>query len=167
MSLEQSSDELRDLKAKVGLRDLSKITLEQFAGIQKMAAEGDVTVEQMKQLVTALPHFVELQKQTIEGLKQVVDGVQEAQREALQSISQALEGASKTLQVLAEKVESDETRLKLAEHAISVGRLGLDLANIISGMNRDNNSLWRTLAMNIGVLAVALVFVFSGGRLRV
>ena len=142
MGMETNHDDLNGLKKKAGIHTLGKMTLEQFARVQKLAAENELTLEQLKQLVKALPHFVALQKQTIDGLKQVVEEAKESQREAIQAVSHSLTVASRTLEILAEKAETDEVQLKLAEQAIQVGRLGIEISNIIAQMNRDNNSLW-------------------------
>ena len=164
--METKNADLNDLRKKAGVRNLGKMTAKQFGRVQKLAAEGELTLEQLKLLVRALPHFVALQKQTIEGLKKVVEGARESQREAIRAVSHALDAASRTLEILAGQAETDETRLKLAEQAVEVGRLGIEVGIIIAQMNRDNNSLWRTIAATAGFVTVALIVVFSGGRIR-
>ena len=159
------SDDINDLKAKAGLRDLGRVTVEQFARVQKLAAEGELTLNQIKALVSALPQFVELQKETIEGIKQIVEGAKESQQAAIQAVSHSLNAASRTLEILAEKAETDETRLKLAEQSIEIGRLGIETANIIASMNKDNNNLWRMAVGAAGLVGAALIVVFSGGRI--
>ena len=57
-------------------------------------------------------------------------------------------------------MQTDDAKLILAEIAIKIGRLGLDMAKIIERMNKDNNSLWKRITGIAGAVVAAVVVVF-------
>jgi hypothetical protein len=142
-------------------RPPANITVEEFYGLQKRAAEGSIGLAQMKEIAAGMPQFAELQKQTLNGLKEIVDGAAKTQTVGLETVGKAVENASRTLDTLGQSAESDETREKLAELQVEIGRIGLDTTKAIV---LDNNQVYK---MMVGValsgLAAAALWVFSGG----
>jgi len=158
------SDELAKLKDVTGVHDLEHASPQDVAKIDKMAAQGKLSLEQMELLVAAIPHFVELQKAAIQALQDTVAAARAVQKEALQAVGKSLDSASRILEQMASGVQTDEARMQIAGQAIEIGRLGLEVAKLIESMNKDNNSLYKYIAGAVAavVIAVFLVF-FSGG----
>ena len=156
--------EIERLKKITGVTDFENASPEDVAKIDKMAAQGKLNLEQMKLLVEAIPHFVELQKTTIKALQDTVAAARDVQKEAIQSVGNSLNAVSRILEQLADTVQTDDARMKLAEIAIEIGRFGLEMAKILERMNKDNNSLWKwiTGAVVTAAAAVVIIFVASG-----
>jgi len=155
------NDELAKVKEITGIQDLEHASSQDVAKIDKLAAQGKLTTEQMQLLVAAIPHFVELQKETIKALQHVVAAVREVQKEAIQSVSRSLDSASRILEQLASGVQTDEARMQIAGHAIEIGRLGLEVAKVIESMNKDNNSLWKYITGAVIAIALAILAIFA------
>ena len=151
---------IEDLKTITGVSDFENASPEDMAKIDKMAAQGKLNLEQMKLVIEAMPHFVELQKTTVQALQDTVAAARDVQKEAVQSVGNSLNAASRILEQLAGTVETDDARMRLAEIAIEVGRLGLEIARILEQMNKDNNNLWKWISGAAVTLAAAVILIF-------
>jgi len=158
------NDKLVKIKEITEIQDLEQVSSLDIARINKMAAQGKLNTEQMELLVAAIPHFVELQKVTIQALQDTVAAVRDVQKEAIQSVSRSLDSASRILEQLASGVQADEARMQVAGHAIEIGRLGLEVAKLIESMNKDNNNIWKYITGAIAVAGVAVILIFASGR---
>jgi hypothetical protein len=161
--MKSSAPLLDDLKASTGISDFETVTDEQFAGVAKKAAEGGLTIDQLKLLVQVMPQFIQLQGKLIEemigGLKQVAKSAKASQKAAIQAVSQSLDSAHQTLHVLAQNAQTDEVRLEIAKLALEAGKQGIELARIIKEMNDSNNNLWWKVASVIGTVGIVAVGV--------
>lgn len=155
---------LTELREATGITDFEDVSPEQFATVLKKAAEGSLTLEQLALLVQVMPQFVELQRQTIDGLKTVVEAAGGAQKRALKAVGRSLDAAGRALEALAQNAQDDTVRLELAKMALELGRMGLEIAKIVEGMNRDNNNLWKYVASVAGVVAVAVIVILRPPR---
>jgi len=151
-------DKLAKVKEITGIHDLEHASSQDVSKINELAAEGKLNIEQMKLLVEAIPHFVELQKEAVHALQDIVSAARDGQKEAIQSVSRSLDSASRILEQLASCVQTDEARIQMAGHAIEIGRLGLEVSKLVESMNRDNNSTWKYITG-----AVVLVVGMIGG----
>lgn len=147
--------ELEKVQTKTGINDLSKVTDNEFKKIQDMAARGEISREQMKLLVEAIPHFVQLQQAYVDGLKSTISAAKESQKDALRGISVTLENITDLLKTIVNKSETDELRSKIADIALKLADYGLEVAKILQETNRENNNTWKYIAS--GVSAVVLV----------
>lgn len=155
------------LKRKVNILDLGQTTMKQFARIQKMAADGDLSLKEVATLTAAIPDVLGLQRATLAGLSYTIAQAQAGQRDALNGALAPIKGVLKTLDTLAAAAETDQTRTEIARMVVEVGRLGVEVSLIIERMNRDNNGFWTSATGAAAAVAVALLFVFSGGRVRI
>jgi len=151
---------IENLKKIIGVADFENASPEDVAKIDKIAAQGKLDLEQMKLLIEAMPHFVELQKMTVQALQDTVAAARDVQKEAVQSVGNSLNAASRVLEQLAGSAETDAARIRLAETAIEIGRLGLAMARILEQMNKDNNSLWKWISGAAVTLAAAVILIF-------
>ena len=151
---------IEDLKTITGVSDFENASPEEMAKIDKMAAQGKLNLEQMKLVIEAMPHFVELQKTTVQALQDTVAAARDVQKEAVQSVGNSLNTTSRILEQLAGSVQTDDARMRLAEIAIEIGRLGLEMARILEQMNKDNNNLWKWISGAAVTLAVAVITIF-------
>jgi polyhydroxyalkanoate synthesis regulator phasin len=147
--------ELEKIKSKTGIDDLASATGKDFEKIQELAAKGDITKEQMKLLVEAMPHFVQLQQAYVDGLKAVINSAKETQKDALRGISVTLENITDLLKTIIHKSETEELRSKIADIALKLADYGLEIAKIIQETNKENNNTWKYIAS--GVSAVVLL----------
>ena len=153
-------EQLNSLKRKIGINDFKSVSSEQFKEIQIFAAKGEISKEDMKLLVEAMPHFVQLQQAYIDGLKTVINAAKESQKEALRSISITLEQITDLLKIIVQNAETEELRSKIADQAIILAEYGLKIAVILSNTNKDNNNTWKYIAGTISVTFVALTSIF-------
>lgn len=154
--------ELEDVKSKTGIDDLTKATEKDFEKIQDLAAKGEISKEQMKLLVEAIPHFVQLQQAYVDGLKSVISSAKETQKDALRGISVTLENITELLKVIVNKSETEELRSKIADIALKLADYGLEIARIMQETNKENNNTWKYIASGVS----AVVLLVGGVLLR-
>jgi|SRR5690554_2012453 len=147
--------ELEKIKSKAGIEDLSQVTDNEFRRIQDLAAQGEISKGQMKLLVEAIPHFVQLQQTYVDGLKSTINAAKETQKDALRGISVTLENITDLLKTIVNKSETEELRSKIADIALKLADYGLEVAKILQETNKENNNTWKYIAS--GVSAVVLV----------
>ncbi len=151
----ERSIELDKIKSKVGILDFTKATLEDFNKIQKYAADGEISKEQMTLLIGAMPHFVELQQGYVDGLKNVINSAKETQKDALRGIYSTLENITELLKTIVNKSDSEELHSKIADIALKLADYGIEVSKIIQETNKDNNNTWKYIAG--GVSAVVML----------
>lgn len=151
---------LEKIKAKVGVQDLSQVTDDEFQKLQYLAAQGQISREQMKLLVEAIPHFVQLQQTYIDGLKSSINAAKETQKDALRGISVTLENITDLLKNIVNKSETEELRSKIADIALKLADYGIEIAKILQETNRENNNTWKYIAGGVSALSVMVLSVF-------
>lgn len=160
------SPTLDEAKSIAGLEDLDRVDLEEFARIHEKAAEGELNLEHVKLLAKHIPDFVQLQKDTVEGLRDIVQEATESQELALEEVGQSLDGLNETLTMLAESAESDDARIEIAKITRELGEISLKIGKIIREMNEDNNRFYGKVIAVGGGLALAVLVVLTGGKIR-
>lgn len=162
-----SAHDLDRLKRVINIRDLGQTTMKQFAQIQKMAAEGDLSLQEVGLLIAAIPHALELQKETLEGLRHIAAQATANQKGALDRAVGPVLASLEALKSIAATAETDQARIELARMVVEVGTQGVEVSRIVAEINRNNNGFWTSAAGAAAAVAVALLFVFSGGRIRI
>lgn len=154
---------LNNLKQKLGIDDFKSVSNQQFEKIQILAGEGKISKEDMKLLVEAIPHFVQLQQTYVDGLKTVINAAKETQKDALRGISVTLENITDLLKTIVKNAETEELRSKIADIALKLADYGIEIAKILQDTNKENNSTWKQIAgfVSIAVLVVGSIFVAS------
>jgi hypothetical protein len=148
----QQDRELEQLKEITGLEDLANLSPKEFARIEKLAAEDQLSREQIASAVPHIPNFYELQKDSIQKLGAVIENAGTSQQTALDVVGKSLDSQFRILEHMAKSTATDETLLKLADITKEVGQDGRQIA---LAMNRDNNQFWGNVAK--GLLAVGAI----------
>ena len=151
----EKTAELEKIKTKIGIDDLASATGKHFERMQELAANGEISKEQMRLLVEAMPHFLQLQQAYVDGLKSVINSAKETQKEALRGISVTLENITDLLKTIVNKSATEELRSKIADIALKLADYGLEIAKIMQEANKENNNTWKYMAG--GVSAVVLL----------
>jgi len=146
---------LEKIKKKTGIEDLNNATEKDFERIQELAAKDEISREQMKLLVEAMPNFLQLQQAYVDGLKSVINSAKETQKDALRGISVTLENITDLLKTIVQKSETEELRSKIVDIALKLADYGLEIAKILQETNKENNNTWKYIAG--GVSAVVLL----------
>ena len=146
--------ELEKIKKQTGIDDLKNATGKDFERIQELAAKGDISKGQMKLLVEAMPHFIQLQQAYVDGLKSVITSAKETQKDALRGISVTLENITDLLKTIVNKSETEELRSKIADIALKLADYGLEVAKIMQETNKENNNTWKYIAGGVSGVVV-------------
>lgn len=154
---------LNSLKQKIGINDFKSVSKQEFEKIQTLAGEGKISKEDMKLLVEAIPHFVQLQQTYVDGLKTVISAAKETQKDALRGISITLENITDLLKTIVHNAETEELRSKIADIALKLADYGIEIAKILQDTNKENNSTWKQIAsiVSVAVVVVGSIFVAS------
>ena len=154
------SREIENIKEKTGIKNLESTNSVQFEKIQELTAKGEISKEQMKLLVEAIPHFVQLQQTYVDGLKSTINAAKESQKSALEGIANSLESITKLLYNIVDKSETEELRSKIVDIAMKLADYGLEIAKIIHEANKDNNSTWKYIAGGVSACLVLVAGIF-------
>ncbi len=158
MPIERNQIQL--LKSKTKIPDFNNVTNEQFSELQVMLSKNAFSKQELAQLIELIPNFIDLQKEFIGGVKEVARETGDIQRTAFNIIDKQMQ----ILNVLANTAQSDDTRLKIAEHLIQLSK---ELNPILERMNSDNNDVWKKItAAVVATAGIALVIarIFGGSN---
>ncbi len=155
---------LESLKQKIGIDDFESVSDSQFAKIQKLVAGNVISKEEMNLLVEIMPNFVQLQQTYVDGLKTLINAAKENQREALMGISKQLENSIDLLKHIVDKAETEELRFKIADIALQIAKYGVEIAEKLKEVNKDNNSTWKEIGRIASVAFVILGGIFLSNR---
>lgn len=161
------NSELEKLKEKTGIDNFELTTNDQFKKIQELASRNEISKEQMRILVEAIPHFVQLQQTYVDGLKTIIHSAKESQKSALDGISRNLENITNILNNLINKSETEELRSKIADIALKLADYSLEIAKILHEANKDNNNTWKYIASGATAclaVVVAIGMIFSNKK---
>jgi len=87
----QQGQELEQFKETAGIQDLANVSSKEFAKIEKLAAEDQLSQEQVAGAVPHIPNFLELQKESIQKLEAVIEKAGTSQQTALDIVRTSLE----------------------------------------------------------------------------
>ncbi len=153
------NSELERLKTKTGIDNFETTTDSQFKKIQNLASKNEISREEMRLLVEAIPHFVQLQQTYVDGLKSVIQSAKESQKNALDGMSRNLENITNILNNLINKAETEELRSKIADIALKLADYSLEIAKILHETNKDNNNTWKYIAGGVSACLAVVVTV--------
>ena len=155
-------DELDKLKDIIDIHDFEHVSINDIVKIDKMAAQGKLSLKQIELLAEAIPDFINYQKATIQALQETIAAVRDTQKQAIYAVSKSLDSVSRILEQLASGVQTDEARMQMAKYAIEVGNLGLEVAKLLENMNKDNNATWKYIAGVLGVgITIGVIYIFA------
>ena len=135
--------------------DLSKITSPEQ--LFELAADDKLKIEQLKTLVAIHPQIVQGAIEAIQSLAKISVTAGNSQVEAIRLITSSISGTIDVLKILAQNSESDKTREKIAECLLELSKQHKELALITERANKNNNELWKKIAVGIGAAATLAI----------
>lgn len=105
--------------------------------------------------------------EALKAIGAAAEGAKASQGEAFQTVKSSIDGIVDVLSRLADKADTDEARIKIAECVVEAAKLYVQIPNIIKDMNANNNNTWKTIA-RIAVVTVSVIGAIAkavlGGR---
>ena len=80
-----------------------------------------------------------------------------SQTEAIKTIKESISGTVDILKILAQNAESDKTRERIAELLLELAKQHKELVLVTERINKNNNKLWKKIAIGIGAAATLVV----------
>jgi len=145
-------DEVRNITK---IKDLENMTELGVDRILTLIGAQRLNEQQIAAMIEVAPSFVALSVKSLETIATIVQEAGSSQRQVLENINLSIDSISTVLSILADKVESDETRLKIAEYSLKAGELYVEILKIQKDINVNNNNFW----LKVGVIAASLVVV--------
>lgn len=155
--------ELIDLKNK-------ELDQEKFNEILTQTNIGNINKELASEVLFTIPNIIELQKNYLDSIKNIIESVESTQISALEGIS------IKNFEKLYEIVEriskngSEDLKKECINKIFELAKLELEYEkqkNItLENINSSNNSLWKKIAIGLGLVAVGAVSVVANSKLE-
>ncbi len=152
-----TNKEIELLKTKTSIKDFNNVAKDEFEGLQKMLANKTLSPNELSTLVELIPNFVELQKDFINGLKAFAEKAGNSQQTAFDVINSQM----RVLESLANCMQSDDARLKIAEVLM---KLSEETNRIIERMNSNNNDFWKYITGAATALFAIVGAIFLNNR---
>jgi hypothetical protein len=146
---------LNEIKNITGFQDFSKLSQKQYLKIIKLISEHKLKEKHLEVLISNYSNFITGMLEAFKTIQDVVKGVESSHKEALKTFSDLINQAMHALEKLAEKAESDETRIKIAKKIIYLSEKS---GEILKKMNEDNNGPYKTI-----VKCLLIILAILGG----
>jgi hypothetical protein len=137
--------------------DLQNITTAEE--MLKLTADEKLNLAQLKTLIEIHPGIVKASIEAMQSLTKTSEVAGKSQIESIEALKASISGTLEVLKILAQNAQSDNTREKIAETLIELAKQHRELCQIIERMNKNNNNLWKKIALGIGG---ALLVVIGG-----
>ncbi len=119
--------------------DNSELSREKVKTIVRLAGEGKIGEEHIETLAMFTPDFTKLAVNlVVASLPNLIDQAGKVSEQTISKLS-GIHDVIEVLKILAEKAESDETRIKLGELTVTLTK---EYNQIIRSINQDNNDCW-------------------------
>lgn len=162
----QQLQQLEEFKRITEIDDLRGISSKEFPKIETLAGEGTLGIDPLAAAVREIPGYPQLQQESIATLKQAIENASISQTQALEivdNIRNSLDHQYNVLTTLAITGQSDAF-YKMAGVTVETGRQRIELASIVSEVNRDNNKSNETVIIALGAAVVGgLVWLLGRG----
>ena len=135
--------------------DLSKISSPEQ--LLELAGDDKLKIEQLKTLVEIHPQIVQGAIEAMQSLAKVSTVAGNSQTEAIKTIKESISGTVDILKIIAQNAESDKTREKIAELLLELAKQHKELVLVTERINKNNNKLWKKIAIGIGAAATLVV----------
>lgn len=138
-----------NLKEKFGITKGKNIDLNKFESVIEALKNGDVTEEEVAQLLNNIPNAVEVQKAYLDTVKTAFNSVKEVQVEAQKNISS--ERYIQTLEKLLEQNPSEKIQIEIIQTIKEIAKMTLETTE---RMNESNNTFWQKAVLSVGSVVV-------------
>jgi hypothetical protein len=120
----------------MGIRNLSKVSPEQFTTVQNLAGQGQLSREQSASAVPYIPNLLEVQKDSIGKLGTVIEKAGANQQAVLDIVAKSLDAEYGIFEDLTKSAMTDEARSRLAKVVEGVGQRGGFARAMVRDINR-------------------------------
>ena len=152
------------------LFDLKNKRLEQvkFNEIMNQTNNGNLDKAKVIEVLETIPNIVELQRTYLNSIKDIIDAAKATQLSAMEKIS------IKNFERIYEIIErmsidgSEDFKRECLNKIFELGKLELEYEkqknDTVKNMNNQNNSLWKKIAIGVGVIVVGAIGAVAASK---
>ena len=145
------------------LFDLKNKRLEQvkFNEIMNQTNIGNLDKAKVIEVLETIPNIVELQRTYLNSIKDIIDAAKATQLSAMEKIS--IKNFEKIYEIIEKmsKDGSEDFKRECLNKIFELGKLELEYEkqknDTVKNMNNQNNSLWKKIAIGVGVIVVGAI----------
>lgn len=145
------------------LFDLKNKRLEQvkFNEIMNQTNIGNLDKAKVMEVLQTIPNIVELQRTYLNTIKDIIDSAKATHLSAMEKIS--IKNFEKIYEIIEKmsKDGSEDFKRECLNKIFELGKLELEYEkqknDTVKNMNNQNNSLWKKIAIGVGVIVVGAI----------
>ena len=145
------------------LFDLKNKRLEQvkFNEIMNQTNNGNLDKAKVIEVLETIPNIVELQRTYLNSIKDIIDAAKATQLSAMEKIS--IKNFERIYEIIERmsKDGSEDFKRECLNKIFELGKLELEYEkqknDTVKNMNNQNNSLWKKIAIGVGVIVVGAI----------
>lgn len=145
--------DLETIKRELKLDEFNNISNEQMVELLKLHGRGKVSVAQLEEIATMMPHFVEISREAAKTIAQTAAAAGASQQAALAEIGKTRDA----ILSLASHPKVTEDLLKLIIEKLS------ELTKQIERVNEANNSFFAIAVKGLALVGVGLLALIGLG----
>lgn len=151
---------IEELKQVTGINDISALNPNNIETIIETTGSGEINQTHIEVLVKVIPEFTQ-------QFIVVIQGAVNAQKNSIEGVADSLKLYWETLKLLADKAQSDESIVKIAEIILEISKLQVENNRILERMQKENNNFWFALGSTVMVGVVLTIAIVTGGKVRI
>ena len=152
------------------LFDLKNKRLEQvkFNEIMNQTNIGNLDKAKVIEVLETIPNIVELQRTYLNSIKDIIDAAKATQLSAMEKIS--IKNFEKIYEIIEKmsKDGSEDFKRECLNKIFELGKLELEYEkqknDTVKNMNNQNNSLWKKIAIGVGVIVVGAIGAVAASK---
>lgn len=152
------------------LFDLKNKRLEQvkFNEIMNQTNIGNLDKAKVMEVLQTIPNIVELQRTYLNSIKDIIDAAKATQLSAMEKIS--IKNFEKIYEIIEKmsKDGSEDFKRECLNKIFELGKLELEYEkqknDTVKNMNNQNNSLWKKIAIGVGVIVVGAIGAVAASK---
>ena len=152
------------------LFDLKNKRLEQvkFNEIMNQTNIGNLDKAKVIEVLETIPNIVELQKTYLNSIKDIIDAAKATQLSAMEKIS--IKNFERIYEIIERmsKDGSEDFKRECLNKIFELGKLELEYEkqknDTVKNMNNQNNSLWKKIAIGVGVIVVGAIGAVAASK---
>jgi hypothetical protein len=152
------------------LFDLKNKRLEQvkFNEIMNQTNIGNLDKAKVMEVLQTIPNIVELQRTYLNTIKDIIDAAKATQLSAMEKIS--IKNFEKIYEIIEKmsKDGSEDFKRECLNKIFELGKLELEYEkqknDTVKNMNNQNNSLWKKIAIGVGVIVVGAIGAVAASK---
>lgn len=152
------------------LFDLKNKRLEQvkFNEIMNQTNIGNLDKAKVMEVLQTIPNIVELQRTYLNSIKDIIDAAKATQLSAMEKIS--IKNFERIYEIIERmsKDGSEDFKRECLNKIFELGKLELEYEkqknDTVKNMNNQNNSLWKKIAIGVGVIVVGAIGAVAASK---